>query len=152
MFRFQRKTYWVDRKVQGALVARTVSYWLLCMFAVTSVLLIYRVLTGPARVFYTHFDDLWFQHSPVAITLFAILPLVIVDTIRMSNRFAGPVFRMRRVLAQLAKGETVDPIQFRQGDYWQEMAADLNKVIARLRAASPSAAPEDEAELVGAGR
>ena len=40
----------------------------------------------------------------------ALLPLVVVDVLRLSNRFVGPLLRLRRSLRQLARGEYVEPI------------------------------------------
>jgi len=64
-----------------------------------------------------------------------LLPLVLVDVVRLSNRFAGPAYRLRRAMRQLAHGEKVQPITFRQGDFWKEFADDFNRIAARLEKA-----------------
>ena len=105
-----RKQFFVDPQVQGGLVWRLILYWVLCLGAMIAILLCWRMITGPARVFYTHFDDMWFHYGPALIVSLLLLPLVIVDTIRYSNRFAGPMLRLRRSMRDLARGEHVEPL------------------------------------------
>jgi hypothetical protein len=145
-----RKHLFVDVKVQGALIARVVAYWLLCLIAVALMLLCWRIVTGPARIFYTHFDDMWFQYGPAAIGSLILLPLIVMDILRLSNRFVGPLLRLRRSLRALARGEDVEPIQFRCNDFWKDFAEEFNAVAARMQKLNSSAATEktDEEEPV----
>jgi hypothetical protein len=136
-----RKHLFVDPKVQGALVARVITYWAVCLVTITLMLLCWRIVTGPARMFYTHLDDMWFQYGPAVIASLLLLPLVIVDIIRLSNRFAGPLVRLRRSMRALARGEHVQPIKFRQGDFWQEFADEFNAVAARVQGERSKAEP-----------
>jgi hypothetical protein len=135
--------------VQGALVLRTILYWTLCMFTIAAALLVWRVFAGTVRTFDTPAEGLWFHYGPVFVAALLLLPLVVVDIVRLSNRFAGPVFRLRRVLHEAAQGEHVEPIHFRKGDYWHDIATDFNQLLARLEAAERRAGVERE--LVGAG-
>ncbi len=132
MSSFKRKQLFVDSKVQGALLLRLMGYWAFSMLTVVTMLLIWRILTGPARVFYTHFDDLWFQYGPAFVASLIILPLLVVDFTRLSNRFAGPLYRLRRSLRDLAAGHVVENIQFRDADFWQEVATEFNAVNERV--------------------
>jgi hypothetical protein len=127
-----RKHLFVDRKVQGALIARVVMYWVVCLITIALMLLCWDIITGPARMFYLHFDNMWFFYGPAAIASFLLLPLVIVDIIRISNRFVGPLLRLRRSMRALARGEYVEPIEFRGNDFWHEFADEFNAVRARI--------------------
>jgi len=158
-----RKRLFVDPKVQGALVMRMLLYWVVCLITITLMLLCWSVLRTP-RIFYTHFDDMWFHYGPALVASFILLPMVIVDIIRLSNRFAGPLVRLRRSMRAMARGEHVEPIRFRENDFWQEFAEEFNAVVARvqgetrqpesafqtLAAKSPQEAEPEEAEPVGA--
>jgi hypothetical protein len=157
-----RKSLFVDPKVQGALALRVVLYWAVCLITITLMLLCWRIVTGPARLFYTHFDDMWFHYGPAMVASCLLLPLVIVDVIRVSNRFAGPMLRLRRSMKALARGEHVEPITFRDGDFWQDFADEFNTLLRRVQGEPAPPAPESEtagdpsaeeepAELVGAG-
>ncbi|MFH1919301.1 MAG: hypothetical protein ABIP48_05365 [Planctomycetota bacterium] len=158
-----RKRLFVDPKVQGALVMRVLLYWVVCLITIMLMLLCWSVLRTP-RIFYTHFDDMWFHYGPALVASFVLLPMVIVDIIRLSNRFTGPLVRLRRSMRAMARGEHVEPIHFRENDFWQEFAEEFNAVVARVQgetrqldsasqtvaAKAPQEAEPEEAEPVGA--
>jgi hypothetical protein len=146
-----RRQVFVDPRVQGGLVWRLILYWMICLATIIVILLCWRMITGPARMFYTHFDDMWFHYGPAFVVSLCLLPLVIVDVVRYSNRFAGPMVRLRRAMRDLARGEHVEPLHFRHGDFWHDFAEEFNAVAARVQEASPSH-EHDEPEPVGAGR
>jgi hypothetical protein len=141
-----RKHFFVDRKVQGALIARVVMYWVVCLITIALMLLCWDIITGPARMFYLHFDDMWFFYGPAAIASFLLLPLVIVDIIRFSNRFVGPLLRLRRSMRALARGEYVEPIEFRGNDFWYDFADEFNAIRARILQLSAENEPKIEDE------
>ena len=149
-----RKQLFVDPRVQGALVGRVVLYWMVCLITLTLMILCWRIVTGPARMFYTHFSDMWFFYGPAFVASLLLLPLVIIDILRLSNRFTGPLIRLRRAMRELTRGERVYPIEFRDGDFWQEFANEFNALAAKLQ--GPTELPEPaheqpEEEAVGAG-
>jgi hypothetical protein len=149
----QRKHLFVDPKVQGGLIARVVLYWFICLVTIAMILLCWRIITGPARVFYTHFDAMWFHYGPVFVTSLLLLPLVILDIIQFSNRFVGPMLRLKRSMRQLARGEEVAPLEFRNSDFWQDVAVDFNALRERIQAsATPKVDSEkaDQSELIAA--
>jgi hypothetical protein len=141
-----RTHLFVDPKVQGALICRVIFYWVICLLTIALMLLCWRIITGPARMFYTHFGDMWFFYGPAAIASLLLLPLVIVDVIRMSNRFVGPLLRLRRSLRALARGEDVKPLEFRDNDFWHDFADEFNAVRARIQQLSAAAESENEHE------
>jgi hypothetical protein len=129
----KRKCFFVDEKVQGALIWRVVMYWFFCLLGITLMLLCWQIVTGPARPFYWHLEDLWFSYGPAAIASLVLLPLVVIDVIRLSNRFVGPLLRLRREMRALASGADAEPLEFRHNDFWRESAAEFNAVAARLK-------------------
>ena len=156
MFNHKRRQMFVDRRVQGTLIVHAIFYWAFCLISMTLMLLCWRIVTGPARMFYTHFDDMWFHYGPAVIASTLLLPIVVIDIIRLSNRFAGPIARLRRSMQDLAAGEQVQPIHFRDDDFWGEIAENFNKVASRVKVAELAAAGAGpaqrapaELELVG---
>lgn len=127
----KRRQIFVDPKVQGALVARTVVYWGFCVMAVTLMLLCWRIFTVPGRSFAFQLDWIWFHYCPAVFASLLLLPIVVLDSIRLSNRFAGPMMRLRRAMHRLAEGEDIQPINFRDNDFWSEFAEDFNRMLAR---------------------
>ena len=83
---------------------------------------------------------------PILVVMFFLMPVFLRDTLKLSNRFAGPMYRLRTALSMMARGETVSSINFRNGDFWQEAAADFNTVAAKYESALKRNA-ELEAEL-----
>lgn len=128
----ERKRLFVDPKVQGALMARVVMYWGFSILTISLMLLCWRIVAGPARMFWTHFDDMWFYYAPALVASLLLLPLVVTDVVRMSNRFCGPITRLRHALRQLARGEELPELNFREGDHWCELAKEFNAVRDRL--------------------
>jgi methyl-accepting chemotaxis protein len=127
-----RKRLLVDRKVQGSLMLRAVEYWFCCLATVGLALLAWKLITGPDQPLYQFFFDAWRFFLPTAVVSVLILPLLVYDILRLSNKFTGPLFRLRRELRRLAAGENVPPIRFRSGDFWPEMADEFNAVAQRL--------------------
>ena len=139
-----RHYVFVDPKVQGCLVTRVALYWLLCLVTVGLMLLCWRLVTEPIELFYTHFRQLWLFYGPAAIATFLLLPLMLLDVIRLSNRFVGPVVRLRCAMRALARGEHVQPIVFREGDFWQDFAAEFNALAARFPGIPEPLPPEND--------
>ncbi len=128
-----RKQLYMGSKVQAALLARVVMYWCAYLGAVAAFVLIWRIVTGPARLFYTHFEDMWFHFGPAVIASLILLPIMLWDMLRVSNRFAGPLTRMREHFRMGARGEEVPPIHFREGDFWHEISEEFNAMVAELQ-------------------
>ena len=148
MRKFQRvrSRLFVDYKVQGALVVRVLTYWLVCLATLTLMILCWRTITGPARLFFTHFDEMWFQFGPAVIGSTMLVPLVVFDILRLSNRFVGPLIRLRRSLNALGRGEEVAPLEFRTGDFWQGIADEFNTVAQRMHKLNQAAAGQNGGE------
>jgi methyl-accepting chemotaxis protein len=146
-----RRQYFVDPKVQGALLIRAVVYWFFCLSTVFIALLCWQILSSPVpRMFYSHFVEAWDQYWRVLAASLLLLPVIAIDCVRFANRFAGPVLRLKSALQRLAAGEQVEPIQFRSNDFWTELADSFNAVAQRagrerLNARQTSADDESEA-------
>jgi len=129
---FRRRILLIDPKVQGALAMRVVGYWLFALLTTWFFLVLWNVWSGPARPFNVVFDEVYQHFAAAAVISLMVLPIVVMDVLRVSNRFAGPVYRLKRSLRELAEGKEVPPLTLREGDFWQETAADLNRVAARI--------------------
>lgn len=71
-----------------------------------------------------------------------ILPIVVVDCLRQTNKFAGPIFRIRQVTKRIADGEPVEELRFRDGDFWDGFASDFNRMVQRVASCDDVAAVE----------
>jgi hypothetical protein len=133
MVKLHRKQLFVDPKVQGSLVLRVLGYWAVTMITVTAMVLCWRMVNNPGRPLAIHVRDLWTQFGVAFIAAVLLVPLIVIDCVRASNRFAGPLYRLRRSMRDLAAGRPVPPIHFRDADFWADAAADFNAVSARLQ-------------------
>jgi len=70
----------------------------------------------------------------VTIVLIATLLIIGGYGIAFLHRVAGPVYRFRQTLLKMNRGETVHEIKLREGDFFHEMAHDINVMIRRSRA------------------
>ena len=126
----KRRQMFVDPRVQGAMVARVVCYWFACLTMVTLLVLDWRMLSGPTKSLNYHFEDVWYWFGPAAaFSTLILLPLLIVDTLRLSNRFAGPVYRLRREMQRFVAGEPVQTLGFRNNDFWRDLADEFNAFV-----------------------
>lgn len=133
--RKKRKQLLVEPRVQLTLIRRVVVYWLCTAATVEFLYLTRQIAIGPEQSsFWGYFfnDDLWQAAIRLAIGALVVLPLIIWDMLRMSNRFAGPIYRMRRTLRKVADNGPIENVKLRQGDFWGDFAEDLNAALALL--------------------
>ena len=135
MVRNQRRRFFVDRQVQGALIRRAVVYVLLVvvLIAFLSSLCI-AVLEGPLSGRQLA-EGMWARLGPAWVASILLIPVVVIDCIRLSNRFAGPMLRFRRAMKDVSDGKDVSLIRLRKGDFWYEFAEDFNRMLRKKEAA-----------------
>lgn len=139
MSRPQRRQKYIDSQVQGALARRIIFHWLVFISVAAVAALLLQVLSDPFQPAGTHIENLWYTHGPFLIVMLFLLPVFVVDTIKISHRFAGPIFSLRRSMREVAEGQPLKKLQFREGDFWHELAQDYNAMLARL---APNAVEE----------
>ena len=144
MTRHQRKRLLIDGKVQGALVVRVIAYWVACVITVELLTVTWRIAVGPEQpTFWDYFlqQDLWGIAGRLVVCGLLLVPIS-MDFLRLSNRFAGPVYRMQCMLKQVAAGGEFQPVRLRENDFWQDFANDLNAALARQ---APPSGPASQA-------
>ncbi len=131
-----RQQLLVDQNVQGSLLQRTALY---CAASVTYffVILIFREwISSPAGSFYDAVFSSLGESTYWVPGFILLIPIVAYDLLKLTNRFAGPFFRLRREMQRLARDESEMSLRFREGDFWVEIADDFNSVreeLIRLR-------------------
>jgi hypothetical protein len=71
-----------------------------------------------------------------AICLFSGVAVLLVLTyggIMLTNRYIGPLFRLRDHMMKVAEGQAPDPIQYRKRDFFPELAEAYNLLLKRIR-------------------
>jgi len=127
----RRSQKFVDREVQSSLLRRLSLHWMLFMFANGMAILMWtRFLETPSEPWAVTFQLAFQRALPFGLISIGLVPVFVWDAMKLSNRFAGPVVRVRRALERIARGESPKPIEFRQGDFWKSLAQDLNRAFA----------------------
>ncbi len=139
----ERKKTFVDPKVQGALVRRLVIHWLSFLLVASLVAFSLQVLSNPLRPFGEHFQQLWWTHGPFLLVMVFLLPVFVLDTIKMSHRFVGPIYRLRQVILEIAQGDPAPRLKFRDFDFWQGLAEDFNRMVDQLTTRGEKLANDD---------
>jgi hypothetical protein len=150
MSRPQRKKKYIDTDVQGALTRRLIWHW--CVFVVVAGVAAYllQVLSNPFQPQLEHVKELWWTHGPFLVVLLFLLPVFVVDTVKLSHRFAGPIYNLRRAMREVAQGKPPRKLKFRDNDFWQGLSDDYNAMLTRLVPSVDDKEPiSDEKELVG---
>jgi hypothetical protein len=130
----RRTKHFIDSNVQGALARRIIFHWLAFLGAAFLVSFLLQVLSNPFRPILAHLQDLWYTQGPFLLVTVFLLPVFVVDTIKLSHRFAGPIFSLRRRIREIAAGQPPRRLKFRRLDFWQDLAEDFNAMLARLGA------------------
>lgn len=129
----QRRRLMIDPKLQGDLVFRVACYWLACVLAVAFIASAPALLTaGEGRTWQVLANRALWAAGPSLLASLFLLPALLLDALRFSLRFAGPMKRLRSEVRRLADGQWQGPIKFRQGDYWHELAEEINRIALRI--------------------
>lgn len=128
MSRSKRKKNFVDGNVQGALLRRIFYHWL-SFFGVLglTVVLMQAMLGDPSEPLLLRIQNETGQLFFLGTIMLCLLPAFMLDTIRFSNRFVGPIIRLKRHLQEVPEGK-LERCKFRGDDFWTDLADDFNKV------------------------
>lgn len=138
-----RNRLFVDAQVQGAIVRRLGLYFCSALIFLLLPSAIARTVLEPERLFFAHLRDVTREYWPLLLTLIAMVPFVFYDTLKLTNRFAGPIYRLRRELQRFNSGEAISRIKFRDVDFWQDLAIQVNSLLERVRVAEERSEPSD---------
>ena len=142
-----RKRTYVDPQVQGALVRRLIVHWFAFLAVAAAVSFCLQVLSNPLQPLGEHVRQIWWSHGPFLVVMLFLLPAFVLDTIKLSHRFAGPIYRLRNTIRKIAEGGPVEQLAFRDFDFWQGMAKDFNAMTARLTQDSQEESEQTEQPL-----
>ena len=126
-----RSRIFIDQKIQGALALRVVLHWATFVTVVGVLTVAMQYIANPFAEPNELMALVWQNQGPFAIVILILLPIFLYDTLKLSNRFAGPIVRLRRAMQAIGSGEPVEKLQFREDDFWRGLADDFNKLVER---------------------
>ncbi len=145
MFGSRPKSFFVDRAVQGNLMLRVILYWLFCVLSMSLLLFCWDVFHASGKGLVDLVKNHSLRYGPAISVSLLLLPIVMFDVLRHSNRFLRPIARLKQGLCDVADGRPTPPLNFRDDNFWRELAADFNKAAARIsRDASEHHSPTEE--------
>ena len=83
----------------------------------------------------------------IMITIFVLVPLTVGIGTWMTFRIAGPLYRFRQHLGEIAEGRDPGPCRIRSYDELQDLCLLINRAVDRLRADAKVASEGEAAEL-----
>lgn len=131
-----RRRVFVDRVVQGALIRHMMRCWLISYALFGGLTLAGWIFIHPGLQAFVGPEAFMAEVLPMAVvglvSAMVVLPLYLWGLVRVSHRFAGPIIRLKRVMRVAADGGPLDPIHFRDDDFWQELATSYNDLLIRI--------------------
>lgn len=133
MSKTKRKSLFVDSTVQTGIIWRLVIYSFAGTLFIVLSLAFAKTFAEPERLFIDHVVNVCRQHWPVFLAGMALLPFAIYDVIKFSNRFVGPIYRIRQELKSFSAGKELRKITFREKDFWTDLSDGLNGLTERIQ-------------------
>jgi hypothetical protein len=143
MSKTRRSQLLTDEAVQGELLFRAIIYWFFCLLVVALLVVGWSFFSGPPRPLPVVIRQSLLAAAPAIFSSVILLPVVLLDVLKVSSRFVGPIQQIRHTMRQLATGQRARPVLLRKDDFWQDLAEYTNKVLIRM---SEDAA-DDEADV-----
>ena len=134
----RRRRFLINRPLQFPLLLNSLLHILLFM-VVTAVSLFL-----PAMIELRDFDNysektvqaanqILYLHDYFWPSVLFVLIAILLDSLRVSHRIAGPLFRFNRTFEAIGKGELPATMRIRKGDYLVEEAEAINRMLGGLR-------------------
>lgn len=121
----------IDFEVQTSLLRKVALHWSLLLAA--NALALYGwtyLMNAPVESWTQVTSEFLRNYAPVFMVSLALFPVFLMDTAKLSNRFVGPILRIRRALGAVVSGEKIEPVKFRENDFWLNLAEDFNSALA----------------------
>ncbi|KAA1262474.1 hypothetical protein LF1_50390 [Rubripirellula obstinata] len=129
----QRSRLLVDPKVQWSVAGRVLLHWIAFLVCLLTIgIMVQMLLAAGTESIGVALEDGLVNQLPILAVMILLLPVFLRDTLKLSNRFAGPMYRLRTELAKLANDQPASSVKFRTGDFWQDVAGDFNHVLGQL--------------------
>ena len=120
----------VDPEVQGGILRKIAGHWAMFFVCNALALLIWiRLFEQPDAEWGKTLSDTLRRFLPFFVITMALIPAFVWDTMKLTNRFAGPMLRLRNAMADASAGRAVAPLKFRSNDFWQEVATSFNQLM-----------------------
>lgn len=137
----KRTVRYIDSGLQGSLMFRLGAYWFIYNAALMLTLFGQKllwvvpdlVMGGGSENAGVLFQEFLTQAKPLLLAMGLFCPLMIWDMMRYSHRFAGPLYRFRKAMADHMSGEPLKSVRLRDDDLLHEFQGTFNEFVAYVR-------------------
>lgn len=146
---FLRSQLLVDSVVQTELFRRILIYAATAMVYFLTIVVIEETVLHQDRSFGAVLKGTLDQSIFWLPGLLVLVPLMLYDLLKVTHRFTGPMYSLRREMKRLVDGKSKRSIHFRSDDYWNDMASTFNLLreeLIELRESKDKPANIDDAK------
>jgi len=137
-FKSRRKRTYVNARVQGRIIGRVAAYWLMYHIVLWHGLFVFRYaqvrMSSDEELLSQSVGSIYWQfcinHVPLLMASLLIMPLFMLDFVRLTHRVVGPLVRAGDALQQLMQNKRVPSVEFRKGDLLTEFETTFNDFLA----------------------
>ena len=136
----------VNWSVQGPIILRLLTHVLaynvatLCLLLLVYSLRLSLAAIAETPVPVTH-PTFWQQAAPVTVCMIVMMPFMVWDLMKLSNRIAGPLFRFESLMKEFQQSGTLGLATLRKGDLLEDFESNFNRFAEKLHALHPSTRP-----------
>ncbi len=143
----ENRTRWlVEQGVQKAMLLRICVYWIAGILFVSLPIALFKNAAGSGQFFVQDVFSVWEDHWPILVCFTLMLPFVLNDLLRFSNRFSGPIFRLKRELQQFQETGKSVQISLREKDYWKDVVESFCELTQRIESLEKQIANQNREE------
>lgn len=141
----KRKRLLVNWTVQGPILRRLCVHLVTFVAAMSSLLMIFWMIQGSAvHAIVGKFEEplhtFWYRAVPFISASLALLPLIVWDMLRITNRLAGPLYRFEQVMRDFEETGKLDKAKLRDNDLLTEFCSRFNNFVAVMHERYPECA------------
>ena len=125
----RRQRLLVDRKVQGMLLMRVIAYWLMAVVAIGLMVGFQVLMEGGDASVSVIMNRALLHFGPALLAAVLLLPIMLLDCLRATSKFAGPVHRLQQEIRNLADGKPAEKLHLRKDDLYADLASQFKSRI-----------------------
>lgn len=127
----RRRRRLVD-KFQHKLIVRLVFYVAVYQFTLWNVLFFWRLLQSGGGNFFQQYGQFSREFAPMLLCMLILIPPLVWDAVKFYHRIAGPIFRIKKAVGDIAQGRPLGYVRLRENDELKELQNDFNDMLDSL--------------------
>jgi hypothetical protein len=121
-------------------------HWFVFLIVSTVLSIALYALTDPFQSMGALFTRFIQNNICFVAVMVCMTPIFLLDTVKLSNRFVGPIFRLHRAMRDWNQGRGAETLKFRPDDYWSGLAEEFNLLMSRQQASASQAETGDDGQ------